>query len=297
MTLKPNAFFVGAPKAGTSAMSVYLGRHPQICVSRIKESNYFCLDLDLVKPKSETEYLSLFRILDQTTVVLDASILSLYSKRAAAAISDYSPKAKILIMLRDPVEAMYAWHSQMVLASTEPIADFAQALKQEESRKRGEGLPTVGMAVRCPNLLFYREVMNYASQIECYLEHFGRSQIHVEKYDDFKKTPHIVFQRILNFLEVNTSFKTEFERINAHKERKAKNIHYILKKLFAEKARRYLAPTLRLKLINVVDLMTTRQAHRKQMDENVRSSLRQDASVEVEKLSLLLDMDFSEWSA
>jgi hypothetical protein len=37
----PNFLVIGAAKAGTTALHVYLRQHPQVCMSRFKEANYF----------------------------------------------------------------------------------------------------------------------------------------------------------------------------------------------------------------------------------------------------------------
>src|SRR5579862_4386701 len=44
MSIAPNFFIIGAPKSGTTALSQYLGTHPNVFFSRVKEPHFFDLD-------------------------------------------------------------------------------------------------------------------------------------------------------------------------------------------------------------------------------------------------------------
>jgi hypothetical protein len=43
----PNFFIAGAPKSGTTSLYHYLGQHPEIYMSPIKEPNYFASEIRL----------------------------------------------------------------------------------------------------------------------------------------------------------------------------------------------------------------------------------------------------------
>jgi Sulfotransferase family len=43
----PNFFIVGAPKAGTTSLYYYLGQHPDVYMSPVKEPNYFAEEIRL----------------------------------------------------------------------------------------------------------------------------------------------------------------------------------------------------------------------------------------------------------
>ncbi len=43
----PNFFLAGAPKAGTTALYQYLGQHPNIYMSPVKEPNFFAKEIRL----------------------------------------------------------------------------------------------------------------------------------------------------------------------------------------------------------------------------------------------------------
>ncbi|NLF38083.1 sulfotransferase, partial [bacterium] len=106
MTMRlPDFFIVGAPKSGTTALHAYLGRHPSIFVPARKEPHFF--GSDIVSPafvRDRDAYLSLFAGATTEARVGEASIWYLYSKRAAREIKEFNPDARIIIMLRNPVD-------------------------------------------------------------------------------------------------------------------------------------------------------------------------------------------------
>src|SRR5258706_10449866 len=107
----PDFFIVGAPKCGTTAMNDYLGQHPDIYMAP-KELHYFGADLKIKDKISESAYLQYFKNAGNKKILGEASVWYLFSGTAAKEIKNFSPDAKILIMLRNPVEVVYSLHSQ-----------------------------------------------------------------------------------------------------------------------------------------------------------------------------------------
>src|SRR5690606_8679529 len=100
---------VGAPKCGTSAMSEYLRQHPNVFICQPKEPSYFCDDLNISVLNSEKEYLELFRnASNQQSMIGDASTNYLISRSAIKNLSKFDKEARIVVMLRDPTEMVYA---------------------------------------------------------------------------------------------------------------------------------------------------------------------------------------------
>src|SRR5882672_1680365 len=110
---KPDCFIVGAPRCGTTAMYTYLGQHPEIFMSARKEPHFFGTDLSSpALVRDEQQYLSLFAKAQNEKRAGEASVFYLYSQRAAREIHAFCPSARIIIMLRNPVEMMYSLHSR-----------------------------------------------------------------------------------------------------------------------------------------------------------------------------------------
>ena len=133
MIRKPNFFIVGFPKSGTSAVHIMIEQHPEIVFAVPGEPRYSCADLleesRTLKPSlwedpmeaarpffttSEEDYLRCFRHAGNEKIVAEASVYYLFSRVAAEKIKAYSPDAKILIMIREPTEFLYSWHSALV---------------------------------------------------------------------------------------------------------------------------------------------------------------------------------------
>lgn len=291
---KPQVYLVGAPKAGSSALGNFLAQHPQISICRIKEPNFHCRDLDMPGPKTESEYLSLFDRTPATKVLLDGSILSLYSKTAAASIADYVENPKILMILRNPVESMPSWHAQMVFTANEPIPDFAEALAAEAERKQGLRLPEFGASSRCPQLLFYRDIMRYAEQLQRYRDIFAPHQMHVVLYDDFKVDPAAAYAQVLDFLELDP-FTPEFKPVNPAKVRRNWRVHSLLKRFFAAPTRALLPAELRLRLITWLDRVNSRTQQRDSLDPELVAQLKAECRPDIIKLGEMLNRDLSHW--
>ncbi|MCK7578197.1 MAG: sulfotransferase [Chromatiales bacterium] len=114
---KPNFFIVGSMKSGTSTLYEYLSVHPQIFMSPVKEPSYFVdrETLEQIWPdmaemgfwRGEEYYLDLFKDADQHIAIGEAS--TNYAKLprvsgVAERIATFAPEAKIIFMMRDPVE-------------------------------------------------------------------------------------------------------------------------------------------------------------------------------------------------
>lgn len=293
---RPDFFIVGAPKSGTTAMNEYLRQHPQIFMAEPKDTTFFGSDLNFLQPRiSADRYRLLFRGANSVIRVGETSVWYLYSKRAAQEIKAFSPDAKIIVMLRNPVDMLYAQHSEFLYNLNEDITSFEEALDAEEDRKRGERIPKQAHLVEG---LFYRETAKYAEQLERYFDIFGRENVHIIIFDDFKRDTLRVFCETLGFLGVDSSFRPEFRVINSNKTFR----HRALQKFFIT------PPLLLPKILNkitpppfqgrfFVKLMklNTRYVKRPSLDPILRRRLQAEFQPEVKRLGKLLGYDLSRW--
>jgi hypothetical protein len=206
----PNFIIIGAAKAGTTSLYEYLKQHPQIWMSPVKETNFFALegetldfrgpgDQDYINSFSITkieDYLNLFQGVSNQVAIGEASPLYLYSPKAPERIRHYIPNTKLVAILRNPVERAYSQFLMFVRDGREPLRDFAEALRQEETRMRNHWEWTWQ----------YTRVGFYYVQLQRYFDTFDRSQISVYLFDDFNTNPVSVLQDIFQFLGVNDSF-------------------------------------------------------------------------------------------
>ena len=140
----PDLFIVGAPKCGTTAMTRFLEAHPEVQMAARKDLHFFGSDLGFRNREriGEAEYLAHFHNDDSKRIRAESSVWYLYSERAASEIAACNPEARILILLRHPVEMMHALWAQLRLngLGDEDITEFAEALAAERPRaRRAEG--------------------------------------------------------------------------------------------------------------------------------------------------------------
>jgi hypothetical protein len=209
----PNFFLVGAPKCGTTAMATYLARHPDVFVAR-KELHYFGSDLVLHHWDRITwdEYLRAFSRTDSERYRCDASVQYLGSRCAAQEIKQFDPLAKVLIMVRNPVNLMYSLHGQSLYSQEEDISDFSQALAAEDDRLAGRRLP--------PHMhrlehVCYRENARLAPKVARYLEVFGPENTLVLIFEEFVNDPLDAYLETLRFLGLEDDGNRDFAVVNS----------------------------------------------------------------------------------
>ena len=226
--VRPDFFIVGAPKCGTTAMAEYLAAHPDIFMAR-KEMHFFGRDLRFAPHfyrRAEREYLAEFKGWDGQSRIGEASVWYLFSEAAAAEIKAFNPAARIIVMLREPVEMMYSLFQYFRYDGNEPLATFEAALAAEAQRRAGRG---AGRQTYFAPGLVYRETARFARQVARYFDVFGRSQVRVVFYEDMVADPSAVYRDTLEFLEVDSTFSLpQFDRINAGKSVKSRALRAVL---------------------------------------------------------------------
>ncbi len=292
---KPNFFIVGAPKCGTTAMNDYLNQHPDIFMAK-KELHYFGSDLQTKVKLSEEEYLKYFTEAGQKKIIGEASVWYLFSKTAAEEIKKFSPEAKILIMLRDPVEVLYSLHSQHLYDGNEDIRDFETALAFDEDRKKGIHLPDSVDYFQVPP---YVDSVLFSKQVKRYLDVFGREKVHVTLYDDLKANPEKAFFEILEFLELGRKALVNYNIVNPGKQFKWFYLHRVIKNpsLKLKTVARAVVPSRKLRhsIMSFFFRWNIREERRGDINEKLRVRLKNLLEEDIRLLSRLINRDLSAW--
>lgn len=195
----PTVFIVGAPRCGTSSLYHLLDAHPQVFMSRPKEPHHFGADLE-IRPRlhaSREAYLALFEGAGDVRHAGEASVLYLYSRTAPAEILALSPDARIIVMLRDPVEFVPSLHAHNLLLTYEDVRDLAEAIALEPERRAGRRIPPGCVA---PLALQYTSLARYADHVRRYQEAFGRDRVLCLLLEDLHDRPEEVRDRTFSFL-------------------------------------------------------------------------------------------------
>jgi len=294
---RPDFFVVGSFKAGTTALYEYLRQHPQVYMPFHKEPMYFGSDLQPRYARmSEAEYLALFADAREDQRAGEASPWYLYSTSAAREIKAFQPDARIIVMLRNPVDVMYAQHSQLLFNQREDLTDFAEALAAEPDRRRGERIPPGALRVEA---LFYRESVRFAEQLERYFTTFGRDRVHVIVYDDLRADPAAAYRGVLEFLAVDPGFQPSFAVHNPNRRARFGALQRLVYRPPAPLRR--VMPRLRRSRVahrvrDAVVSLNSRAEERTRMDPGLRQRLVAEFAPQVEELGRLIGRDLSAWS-
>ncbi len=289
----PNFFIIGAPKCGTTALASYLAEHPSVFMAP-KEVHYYNSDHQSRKHKDIDAYLHLFeKAGTEHSAIGEASVWYLYSQVAVPNILADNSRAKLIVMLRNPIEMAYSLHEQTVFSGYETEVDFEKAWHLQEERRHGRKIP-----ISCPEplLLQYRNACATGSQLQRVAMEVPRDQLLTVVFDDFRDNPRITWLSILDFLGVPDDGRTHFPVVNPAKERRS----LALKRVFDAYAR--LGKLIGFRGMGTGILVRINQKNivvrkRKPLSPSFRATLRRELLPEIELLEAQLNRDFSTWKA
>lgn len=293
---RPDFFIVGAPKCGTTAMATYLGEHPEIFMPVAKELHFFGSDLDYRRKRPTiAEYLDAFADAGDARRAGEASIGYLYSVRAPAEILEFSPRADVLIMLRDPVEMIQSQHAQELFMGHEEIDDVEEALAQEAERAKGRHIPEGSTA---PYLLRYAWLARYADHVERYVSAFGRARVHITLFDDLRRDTAAAYADVVRFLGCDPGFIPDFPVVNQRKSARSRTLQRIVRDpppIVRSIARRLLPLGARVRSRNTLYRLNTREATVSPMGAALKAKLRAEFAPEVRRLEQVIGRDLGAW--
>lgn len=298
MSRRPDFLVVGAPKCGTTSLYSYFEQSPYVYVPR-KELHFFGSDLEFSLATPSREEYEQYFLPAGDRITGDVDVWYLYSHCAAEEIRRYIPDARIIIMLRNPVDFMYSMHSQAVFSREEPEESFAKALRLEDHRRRGELLP------RRPyvkHAIFYRDLARFSQQIDRYRAVFPPDQLQFLLLDDLAEDPKREWGRVCDFLGIPDDGVSRFEPVNANK-----RLRWPILAGAEAYFRRAVVAALRLdrfpkglkefgkRSLRRLEQFNTRYERRPPLDTSFRSALLAEFEGEIQMLESLLDRNLPHW--
>jgi len=210
---KPNLFIVGFAKCGTTALHEYLSTHPNVHPSFPKEPHFFIERAWRKSPaRTEAEYLRFFAGAPKGAHVwLDSSAVHIYSPSALQKIRDFNPAAKIIVMVRNPVDMLASFHKYSCRMFVEDVENFEEAWDLQAARAAGRNLP---QGCEFPILLQYENLGRIGEHVARLLEIWPRSQVKVVFFNEFVKSPLEHYKDILEFIGIPYDGRTEFPKVN-----------------------------------------------------------------------------------
>lgn len=268
-----------------------------------KEMHFFGKDLHFEPHfylRNEAEYLAEFEAGAGKRQSGEASVWYLFSKTAAAEIKAFNPEARIIVMLREPVEMLHSLFYQFRFDGNENLRTFEEALAAESDRQIGRRLCRETYLAQG---LVYRETARYTKQLERYFSVFGRDRVHVILYEEFAANPAAAYRETLKFLGVDSQVELpEFHRVNAAKSVRFTPLRALLNDSALRSAILRVRPLLPRpafvalhKIEAAVRRLNSRPDKRPPMDGGLRARLQQEFKPEIARLGSLLGRDLSNW--
>src|SRR5829696_1663514 len=226
----PDFIIVGAKRGGTTSLYNYLLEHPQVAPlfprwQQIKGVRFF----DNNFHRGLGWYRSHFptaarppRRQNQTarrTISGEASPYYLFHPLAAERASQTVPEARIIVLLRDPVERAYSHYKERVRHGAEPCRSFEEAIEREPERLRGEEERILADPTYHS---FAHEHHSYLSQgrylemLPRWLERFPPEQLLIMPSEQLYADPQAVLDRVLAFLGLPAWKLRDHRRYNYH---------------------------------------------------------------------------------
>jgi hypothetical protein len=224
----PDFFIAGAPKAGTTALHAALAQHPELYLSPVKEPKFFLTD---GPPPTQggpgdartyrehvwrrSDYEGLFAAAPAGTQRGESTPFYLYRADAQLRIRAQIPDARLIVVLRDPVERAHSNWTHLWSAGLDPVDDFLRACAEEERR----------IAAGWADFWHYQRLGLYGRQLEHLYSVFPHDRVQVFRYRALIADPSALLDQACGFLGVQEGVLTEVprENVTAHPESTARH--------------------------------------------------------------------------
>jgi Sulfotransferase family len=299
----PDFLVIGAPKAGTTALHAALAQHPALYMSPIKEPKHFLTDGppptrggpgDAQTYREHVwrraDYEALFDAAPAGVLRGESTPLYMYDPDAMRRIHEAIPDAKLIAIVRDPVERSHSNWTHLWSAGLEPIGDFVQACAEEQRRI------DAGWA----SFWHYTGLSRYGEQLEHVFSLFPREQVLVIRYRQLVDEPAKTLDEIFAFLGVEQGLVTEVPRQNVTSHPEATLAHRTVALLLRASTAvgKFLPATATDGLTARLEQYLQRHSRERQpLSWEQRQEMIPQFEADLELLERVLGADFSDWRA
>jgi hypothetical protein len=301
----PDFFIVGAPRCGTTALSSYLAEHPHIGFSRPKETQFFCTDLPGIHfhTTDPEEYLNLCfgHCAGKNYLAIgEGSVWNLYSNDAVPKILRFNPKARFIIMVRNPIDLCIALYEKRREMLQEDQPSFEQAWRAEDERRQGRNIPLsfrkeIGLAG-------YQNIARLGEQVEKAFSLIPKRQRLLIVFDDFVANTATEYAQVLSFLGVPHDGRKEFPPINEGRRIRNPRLWALVWGTMLH-AHPFLDPAKRMLKVSTLNiyprlsrLFLGRRSERPAISEALRAEMRAFFDEDIKRLSAAIGRDLTVWS-
>jgi hypothetical protein len=295
-----NLFFVGAAKSGTTSLYKTFESQAIFATPIEKEPNYFNTGSSCVPGTGVGDRYATTVIRDQKAyqdnlkgdgdcahLICDFSVSYLYDDEAPRNIFEYNSGARIVIMLRNPVDRAFSHYLHLKRDCRETFS-FEEALAQENFR----------MEKGCEFSWHYFHMGLYHDQVKRYFDIFGSDKVMVYLFDDFKRD-HNAFMSVFSLFVGEDSLSGLIltkDKHNATGQVKNRFLAYLINRpsFYRSLARRIFPRQLGSKLMGALRNRNLSQ-EKPVMNSQTRKRLMEAYVSDIVKLELLLGRDLKSW--
>jgi hypothetical protein len=299
----PDFLIAGVPKAGTTALHAALSRHPGLYLSPVKEPKFFLTDGppptrggpgDALTYREHVwerdKYEALFDAAPPGVPRGESTPFYLHDPEAMRRIRDLIPGARLIVIIRDPVERAHSNWTHLWSAGLEPVGDFVAACAEEERRIAAGWAP----------FWHYASLGRYGEQLARAFSLFPREQVLVLRYRLLIDEPAATLDRICGFLGVKTRVLSEIprENVTAHPERTLGHRAVSLGMRTSHAVGRLLPASTATAATHRLERFLQRGGRRRQpLSWEQRQAVLPGFTADIRLLETVLGEDFSDWTA
>jgi len=189
-------FLAGVQKSGTTSMHGYMGCHPLLSSGAAKEAHFFDNEkLDWNTPDYSIFH-EFFKSVPERMRAFDATPIYTFWPPSLHRIRQYNPKARLIVLLRDPIERAYSHWAMETRRGLETLP-FGEAIR--EGRRR---LPVGSPLAPAWRIFSYVERGFYAGQLRRALHLFPREQILFINSEELRTCHTAALRKVSEFLEL-----------------------------------------------------------------------------------------------
>lgn len=280
-----------------------------ICMSNPKEPFFFEKEYQSGLDHYWQKYFIHFR---NETFVGEARHRNLYLPYVPKRIRNSFPDAKLIVIVRNPVERAYSAYMHRRLHGFERLP-FGQAINKDLERielEQAWGPDEIEQSYlanwhQSGMNLKYRTYVDsgyYGEQIERYLDYFGRDQLLIISFDEFVNNPLSTYYDILGFLDENLlkdRMNTDLSPQNVRQSRLANKLAFLKSTLLIRVLRGYLPgfDFTGRRLVRFTTFVEQRLLSKDKMEKQTRSFLISHFACHNRKLESLTGWNLSSWNS
>ena len=287
----PNVIIIGAQKSGTSALFNWMSQHPDVFGNEImKDYPYYGY------PENERHgkkwFSQFYSGRQKEKVILHGFVNYLYfSEISAKAIHSAKKDAKLICVLRNPIDRAYSAFWQSKKMGYDFNNSFEKALEKET-----DYLTNFSDDYKIQNNNTYVDHGYYSRQIKDFLKYFDKDNLKIILFEDMINDRESVMKSIFQFMEVDDSFIPENKRVNdAGIPRSPLFQKLIVKFTIPGFIKKFIPPSLRYNAINFLKRANVKRVQYPKLKPETRRHLSNIYRTEIDELAALIGRDLSSW--